>query len=244
MKDTYSMKFRAAEGVIFRYKDGEGKTVLESVMADGSIAVSAWYTANEAPLVLSGRAEAGDAMMLVVRPYRLELYGNGALLDEEWPYGEPLFAGMVPEEDAVLLCDAPAEEETPSFAGSFTGAEGWYPGGGVFVGDCMPYADGERYHVLYLKDRHRHRSKWQKGAHQWAHISTTDLIHWDIHPMAVEIDDPMEGSICTGSWIRNGGLHRLYYTVRMSDGSSAPIRRSLSEDGWHYRKDRSFGFCQ
>ena len=106
----------------------------------------------------------------------------------------------------------------------------------------MPYRKNDEYHVLYLKDRRHHGSKWGKGAHQWAHISTTDLVHWDVHPMAVEIDDPAEGSICTGSWILVNGVHQLYYTVRMSDGSSAPIRRSLSKDGYHYEKDKDFRF--
>ncbi|MBR4866135.1 MAG: hypothetical protein IKU11_05585, partial [Clostridia bacterium] len=130
----------------------------------------------------------------------------------------------------------------PAVLGEFCHAEGWKPEGEVYVGDCMPYADGGRYHVLYLKDRHRHQSKWHKGAHQWEHLSTDDLRTFQIHPMAVPIDDPEEGSICTGSHIRRGDTHYLYYTVRTMDGSPAPIRRSVSADGYHFEKDKTFSF--
>ena len=60
--------------------------------------------------------------------------------------------------------------------------------------------------------------------------------------MAVPITDPSEGSICTGSWIKNGDKEYLYYTVRMGRGIPAPIRRSVSYDGYHFEKDTAFGF--
>ena len=233
-----TMTFSVIGGVCFSV--GNGLTVS---FADGLLTVEARYTANERPLVLRGEAKVGDTACLTLRDYRIELAVNGIQTDEEWPFGDALFAdGELTENTPVTVGDLPADPEVPAFCGSFTDAEGWYPGNGVFVGDCMPYSDGERYHVLYLKDRHHHGSKLGKGAHQWAHISTTDLVHWDVHPMAVEIDDPAEGSICTGSGILVNGVHQLYYTVRMSDGSSAPIRRSLSKDGYHYEKDKDFRF--
>ena len=133
-------------------------------------------------------------------------------------------------------------EVPPSVTGSFEGIEGWCPGDGVFVGDCMPYSFGGRYHLLYLRDRHHHGSKWGRGAHQWGHVSSCDLVHWDVHPTAVGIDEQWEGSICTGSWIYQNGLHYLYYTVRTADGSPAPICRSVSADGYHFTKDKSFRF--
>jgi len=231
------------EGCQFRY-ERDGHPVLEAEYTEGTLRISALFTAREEALTLTGEAAPGDRIRFVYQPWRMELYRNAAILDEEWPYGDPQFpeGTLVHCAGGLTLEPVPEKPAEPDVLGSFTGAEGWMPGGGVFVGDCMPYAEGDRYHVLYLKDRHHHRSKWGKGAHQWEHLSTADLIHWDIHPMAVEIDDPSEGSICTGSWIGRGGKHWLYYTVRMSDGSSAPIRRSVSEDGFHYTKDRAFGF--
>lgn len=237
-----TLTFQVIENVCFTVET-DGKITLEAKLTDGVLTVAAWYSRFERPLTLRADAKPGDTACLTIRPYRIELAVNGKQLDEEWPFGDALFEkGTLNEITPVAVGELPADAEVPAFNGSFTDAEGWYPGDGVFVGDCMPYCDGERYHVLYLKDRHHHCSKWGKGAHQWAHISTTDLVHWDIHPMAVEIDDPAEGSICTGSWICVNGVHQLYYTVRMADGSSAPIKRSLSADGYHYKKDENFKF--
>ena len=218
-----------------------GGTVLEIMYCGGALSVSLVYDAVDEPLRLTADAKVGDDIILAFYPYRVELYRNGELCDEEWPFGSSRFAGA-----QTTVCNVSAEvcamPMPPVSQGSFVGAEGWRPGGGVFVGDCMPFVYGDRYHVLYLKDRHHHRSKWGRGAHQWEHISTADLVHWEIHPMAVAIDDPMEGSICTGSHIYEGGRHYLYYTVRKSDWSPATIERSVSEDGLHYEKDRTFRF--
>lgn len=219
----------------------DGGTVLEIMYCGGALSASLVYDAVDEPLRLTADAKVGDDIILAFYPYRVELYRNGELCDEEWPFGSSRFAGA-----QTTVCNVSADvcamPMPPVSQGSFVGAEGWRPGGGVFVGDCMPFVYGDRYHVLYLKDRHHHRSKWGRGAHQWEHISTADLVHWDIHPMAVAIDDPMEGSICTGSHIYEGGRHYLYYTVRKSDWSPATIERSVSEDGLHYEKDRTFRF--
>ena len=219
-----------------------GGTVLEIMYCGGALSASLVYDAVDEPLRLTADAKVGDDIILAFYPYRVELYRNGELCDEEWPFGSSRFAGA-----QTTVCNVSADvcamPMPPVSQGSFVGAEGWRPGGGVFVGDCMPFVYGDRYHVLYLKDRHHHRSKWGRGAHQWEHISTADLVHWEIHPMAVAIDDPMEGSICTGSHIYEGGRHYLYYTVRKSDWSPATIERSVSEDGLHYEKDRTFNRC-
>ena len=60
--------------------------------------------------------------------------------------------------------------------------------------------------------------------------------------MAIPITDASEGSICTGSWIKNKDKEYLYYTVRMGRGIAAPICRSISYDGYHFEKDTAFGF--
>ena len=59
---------------------------------------------------------------------------------------------------------------------------------------------------------------------------------------AVVIDDPTEGSICTGSWMFDNNLHYLFYTVRMYNYGPARICRSISEDGYHFSKDKTFSF--
>ena len=224
---------------------GEGRTALSLGVLYGMLSCDVATDFHRKPLTLTTNVTMGDQVELRLMPHRIELLVNGELRDEEWPAGNILLtlesrvmAGMP---IATFACK-PDSAEPAAVTGSFRYQPGWHPEENVFVGDCMPYVDDGRYHVLYLKDRRHHKSKWGLGAHQWAHISTADFVTFDTHPMAVEITDPAEGSICTGSWIKSGDTHFLFYTIRMADGSPAPIRRSVSADGYHFRKDETFSF--
>lgn len=217
---------------------------LEIIAKNGALIISVQYDYNSHPLRLNSEIKVGDRVEAILLDYRIELYVNGVLTDEEWPLGSRLFDDITPIKGNVsiqvseyIIC----EKDEPCVVSTFENAQGWYPGNGVFVGDCMPYVRDGEYHVLYLKDRHHHRSKWGMGAHQWEHISTKDFKVWSIHPMAVPITSKEEGSICTGSWIRKGSEEHLYYTVRRA-GLPAIITRSVSNDGYHFTKDVSFGF--
>lgn len=233
------------EGVQF-WAESPNEKVLYCCFENGELDIAVKYDFYDKPqLHLSSRAKCGDRIRVHFLPYRLELYVNDILSDEEWPAGDH-YLNTYPIIDngcSLSVYESKISKKCePAVLDEFQNAEGWQPEANVFVGDCMPYCHDEVYHVLYLKDRHHHRSKWGKGAHQWSHISTEDFINWKIHPMAVEIDDPAEGSICTGSWIYNGAKHYLFYTVRMCDGSPAQICRSVSDDGYHFEKDKSFKF--
>ncbi|MBQ8952584.1 MAG: hypothetical protein IJ048_00580 [Clostridia bacterium] len=238
-----SLELRAVvdrQGELFRFDSGS-ICAAQCLMRDGEASFSIRYDFRDEPLTLRGAAGEGDALRVVILPQRIELWIGGRLADEEWPCGRHFLEGAIQTGACQVLPYAPVEAPRPAVLGTFENAEGWQPEENVFVGDCMPYADGGRYHVLYLKDRHHHRSKWGLGAHQWEHISTDDFRRWQIHPMAVSIDAPEEGSICTGSWIRRGDTHFLFYTIRACDGSPARIGRSVSEDGYHFRRDEGFG---
>ena len=220
-----------------RLADAQGALVCE--MAQGKAECLLKYDFDPRPLRLCADAQPGDRIELRLMDHRIELAVNGEVQDEEWPCGTCLWQG-----GEIPGAKAEAYEEPcqtlPCVLGTFENAEGWRPEGSIFVGDCMPYVHDGRYHVLYLKDRRHHSSKWGRGAHQWEHLSTDDFVHWQIHPMAVPITDAAEGSICTGSWIEARGKQYLFYTVRTVDGSPASIRRSVSEDGYHFEKDEDF----
>lgn len=236
----FCLLFSVGEGEIQRCAGDQ--PALRVALENDELVVSVWYTVDERPLTLRGRAQRGDPAELRLRDYRIELWVNDVLVDEEWPCGGHYLTGDGLDGFGIKPLPEP-ESELPAVTGTFENAEGWKPEENVFVGDCMPYFSKGRYHVLYLKDRHHHQSKWGRGAHQWAHISTDDMVHWQQHPMAVEIDEAWEGSICTGSWIARGDREFLFYTIRTFDGSPAPLRRSVSEDGVHFVKDREFSFC-
>lgn len=244
--DHFNLEFTLNnEGIQF-WADGSEDKVLYCSFEERKLDIAVKYDFSEKPpLHLSAAAKCGDRIRVHFLPYRLELYVNDILSDEEWPAGDHYLSTYPIKDNGCSLSvyeSKISKKCEPAVLDEFQNAEGWQPEANVFVGDCMPYSHNGIYHVLYLKDRHHHRSKWGKGAHQWSHISTEDFINWKIHPMAVEIDDPAEGSICTGSWIYNGAKHYLFYTVRMCDGSPAQICRSVSNDGYHFEKDKSFNF--
>ncbi len=109
------------------------------------------------------------------------------------------------------------------------------PGGHYFVGDCMPFFHEGIFHLYYLLDENHHQAKGGLGAHQWAHASTRDLIHWDHHPLAIGITEEREGSICTGSTFYHDGTFYGYYATRMLDRTQH-LSLATSSDGIHFTK--------
>lgn len=245
MKNYTKIQFKVSRDSICISSEKNGTDTFNCNISDNKLVCNVYYDFKEQPLLLKSDVGCGDRVEIILMPFRIELWVNSELKDEEWPFGNCLFdpCGTITADTEVSVSEYEYKnQKQPSVIGSFENAEGWRPGENVFVGDCMPYVCDNRYHVLYLKDRHHHKSKWGLGAHQWEHISTADFCKWDIHPAAVEITDPAEGSICTGSHIKKDDIHYLFYTVRMSDHSPAPILRSFSHDGFHFEKDSDFSF--
>ncbi|HPS00008.1 MAG TPA: glycosyl hydrolase [Candidatus Sumerlaeota bacterium] len=236
------------------------------VKSQSSLLVEWGTDARPTPLPLSVplgaiSADAPHEVVLRYLGYRVEFFVDGVLVDEEWPMGslvasqEPLkiaegAVGRIAIWDRGLSDDelqslsggraGLAEREARYFGPQTPVGQYWRPRGmNTFVGDCMPFFHDGRFHLFYLLDRHHHGSKWHLGAHQWAHISTTDLIHWDEHPMAVPITDEKEGSICTGSTFFYDGTCYAFYAVRTPDGSPAPLYAATSADGIHFTKQPS-----
>ncbi len=228
------------------FAECDGKKSIEVHINDGVLSVNIYYEFNDKPLCMTGKVNINDAVKVKLIPYRIELWINDILVDEEWPAGNCLY-GMGDEIQADFLIELTegeyVEEKQPDIIGVFQNAEGWQPEENVRVGDCMVHVHDGRFHVIYLKDRHQHGAKWGLGAHQWEHISTDDFVNWQIHPMVVPIDDPSEGAICTGCWVEKDGIQYLYYSIRgLGYDKTSVMRRSISTDGYHYKKDRDYGF--
>ena len=223
------------------YKNG--RKTFEVQFFDGLLTCGFQYDYDRKMLSLASEAKKGDLVEIVVLEPRIELYVDGKLVDEEWPLGNRLFElGDGVFADGVTSVEEYTfeEQKQPDIISTFTNAEGWQPEKNVFVGDCMPHVDGGRYHVLYLKDRHHHSSKWGLGAHQFEHISTDDFVNWQIHPTVLPIEHSSEGSFCTGSWIKKGEKQYVFYTTRLPHGAPRPVKRTVSYDGYTYTKDESF----
>lgn len=200
---------------------------------------------KDEPLILSAPLTETTAFSLVWRGYRVELKTEEDTWDEEWPIGEcikgdsVLFLGKSSLLSDISVLEAPVEEEEAPF--SFENAQYYAPKQGEYnVGDCMPFFHDGVFHAYFLKDRHSHQSKWRLGAHQFAHISSRDLLHWETHPLAVPITHPWEGSICTGSFLYAKGKYYAFYAVRMSDYTSAKLSWATSVDGIHFEKSERY----
>jgi hypothetical protein len=103
------------------------------------------------------------------------------------------------------------------------------------VGDTLPFFHDGVFHFYYLLDRGHHTAKGGRGAHQWAHASSRDLVRWEHHPLAIPITDEREGSICTGSVTRHAGVWYAFYATRLMDGGEH-LSLAKGSDGIHFTK--------
>lgn len=104
-----------------------------------------------------------------------------------------------------------------------------------FAGDCMPFYQDGVFHLFYLLDENHHQGMGGLGGHQWAHATTTDLVHWQQHPLALAIEQPWEASICTGSAFWHAGIYYAFYATRMPDWTQH-LCVATSQDGIHFEK--------
>ena len=113
----------------------------------------------------------------------------------------------------------------------------WKPRGhNIWAGDVVPAYNNGRFHMFYLYDRRHHASKWGAGAHQFAHYSSTDLVHWEKHPMALGIDWQWEtfGTGCPIFVDNRLELHYGLHTTRFfkDELTTDPlIAKGLKENG-------------
>jgi hypothetical protein len=116
------------------------------------------------------------------------------------------------------------------------------PDGPYFVGDPMPFYHEGTFHLFYLLDQNHHQAKNGLGGHQWAHSSTTDLAHWEQHPIAISCTEDWEGSICTGSVLHHNGLYYAFYATRKPDRTQH-LSLATSTDGVHFQKTQPNPFA-
>lgn len=109
------------------------------------------------------------------------------------------------------------------------------PEGSFFVGDCMPFYHEDVFHLYYLLDENHHQGKGGLGGHQWAHVSSRDLVEWQHHPLALPISEDWEASICTGSVFWYAGVFHAFYATRKPDWTQH-LSHATSTDGITFTK--------
>jgi len=187
----------------------------------------------------------------------LDLFCDGVLVDEDWPIGTIVSTDVVHAavrfpisqlsvgstevtDDQISIANGgPVEVDKRTdamFGKDWQSAQYARPRGfNTNAGDAMPFFHDGTLHLFFLLDRRQHRSKWGLGAHQWGHISSTDLVHWKRYPPALTIDHEWEGSICTGSVFFDNGRYYAFYATRMPDRSER-LGMAESQDGIHFAK--------
>ena len=196
-------------------------------------------------------------LLLRYRGNALDLFLDGVLVDQEWPLGnvvtsnQPQLA-LESNHPSLTIWDHPLADqqiavqnggpaEVAARADLILGPQPQYVqysrprGYNTNAGDAMPYYHDGVFHLYFLLDRRQHHSKWGLGAHQWAHISSPDLIHWTHYPIALGIDHDWEGSICTGSVFFNGGRYYAFYATRLRDRSEH-LAMAEGPDAVHFSK--------
>lgn len=114
---------------------------------------------------------------------------------------------------------------------------------GTFVGDPMPYYDGQDFLIYYLED---HRDG-EVGFHPFSLFKTRDFYHYqnagEVIPYVNEADD-QERALGTGSVIKDeDGLYHAFYTAHNGDlDPKEAIMHATSKDGekWDKLPDHTF----
>ncbi len=148
---------------------------------------------------------------------RVRVFADGALADENFPFGEVVWPADAKLEvadacvkAAALWSPAALPKVSVSRETVAEGIQYFRPRCGAWIGDVVPYAHDGTMHVFYLLDRRHHGSKWGQGAHYWGHLSSRDLLHWTEHENFGEFDTPFESCGTGTPFFHNGKLHFAY----------------------------------
>jgi hypothetical protein len=192
------------------------------------------------PLAMLKSPEGEHEVVLHFSGVRWTMYVDGELLDNDFPFGYPLWAAantwkIDPEyvRQAAIYLPAIAPEErttTPRFAP----VQYWTPPGhNSWVGDVVTLFHQGRYHVFYLYDRRHHQSKFGKGAHYFEHLSTTDFKTWTEHEAATPLDEQWE---CIGTGTPFVFQGKLYLAYGLHIGRIYPQDKTAWPVQWDYLK--------
>ena len=108
--------------------------------------------------------------------------------------------------------DVAAQRDIEIFGTKQKVGQYWNPRGfNTSVGDCMAFSHDGTFHVYFLSNRRYGGSKWGLQALPWGHVSTKDLRHWKEHPCPLDITEPWECCLGTGSFAYHDRKFHLYF---------------------------------
>ncbi len=150
-------------------------------------------TRNREPLLIGAQTDHGEAVAAFTGELEEAALWSRALSDAE-------VAALVRKEKLVSHPKAPAAAEP------YRSPIHYQPPVGK-MGDTIPFYWDGQYHVFYIR---------AMAKMPWAHIVSTDLVHWVDLPVALVPDgDPLGPhgeNIGTGSVIETGGVFHAFFT--------------------------------
>ena len=193
------------------------------------------------PLALLKKPDGEHQIVLSFTGVRWTMYADGELLDNDFPFGYPQWAGenawkldsTYVKEAAIYM---PAIEPTKKAARAPDASPIQYwipPGHNNWVGDVVTCFYQGRYHVFYLYDRRHHQSKFGCGAHYFEHISTKDFKTWTEHEAATPLEEQWE---CIGTGVPFVFNNQLCLSYGLHTTRVYPQEKTTLPAQWDYLK--------
>ena len=241
------------------YRDADGRCdVLEATVSLRSH-IPVWSSMRiGVPVARIGRGRTYE-IAVRFNGNSLALFVDGVLVDEDYPVGKipsspnlkAAGAGFDGEvEHLEIIPRALSDAEIVEIAGGNavvsrreleilgperTRVQYWTPRGhNQWVGDVMfgdmDSFDPGRLHLYYLTNRRHGSSKFSQGGDFVAQMSSTDLLHWEQHPVSVQLDE--WNSLGTGRPVVHDGKLLLIYgmhTTRIFPEDSTATVKTAGE---------------
>jgi hypothetical protein len=228
----------------FKMPDGS-VPVLEATVVVHSTEHPDWtHMTIGIPLALLDKPVGEHSVVLNFTGARWTMYVDGALLDNDFPFGYPewtaksvwkIDSASIKQAELYLPAIKPVTQKASRPAIS-SGIQYWTPPGhNNWVGDVATLFHKGRYHIFYLLDRRHHQSKFGCGAHYFEHLSTIDFKTWTEHEAATPLEEQWE-CIGTGTpFIFNQKLCLSYglHTTRVY-----PQEKTMLPAQWEYLKQK------
>lgn len=101
MKNDIRIEFIVSKETVFLYSGEKDRKAFACDISNNKINCSVSYDFKEKPLCLQAEVQKDDTVKIVLMPFRIELWVNSVLKDEEWPAGNCLLK-MDDEIKAIL----------------------------------------------------------------------------------------------------------------------------------------------
>lgn len=232
------------------YKMPDGSVpVLEANVVLNSVEHPNWKNMTIGiPLALLKKPEGEHEVVLNFPGADWRMYVDGEMLDNDFPFGYPQWAGRntwkldaeYVKKAAIYLPGITPEKKQAKTRNTSPGIQYWHPPGhNNWVGDVATFFHKGRYHVFYLLDRRHHQSKFGCGAHYFEHISTSDFKTWTEHEAATPLEEQWE---CIGTGVPFVFNDKFCISYGLHTTRVYPREKTTLPAQWEYlRKDGRTG---